>query len=302
MRFDLIDLRLFTNVVEAGSITRGAEHSNMALASASERIRGMELAFGLPLLTRARRGVVATPAGEALTHHARIVLHEIEQLRGTLGEYSRGLKAHIRLMANTSAMTEFLPDALAPYLAANPNIDIQLDEKLSHEIVQAVAGGLADVGIVADTVDPGHLKTFPFRTDRLVLVCQRDHLLSQQRRIALLDVIDQDFVGLTPGSPLQDYVGQQAARAGHTLRFRIRLRGFEGVCRMAEHGVGLGVVPETAARRCSRSMAIHAIPLTDPWALRKLMLCVRSVEALSIQARGLIQHLAQPKSMEVPLR
>ncbi|MBI3709058.1 MAG: LysR family transcriptional regulator [Proteobacteria bacterium] len=291
MRFDLTDLRLFLHVAEAASITHGAGRANLALASASARVRGMEEALGVALLERGRRGVRPTPAGQALIHHARVVLQQLERMRGELGEHARGLKGHVRLLCNTAALTEFLPEALATYLTAHPNIDIDLEERLSYEIVQAVAEGLAEIGIVADAVDLAGLETFTFRLDRLVLVVPRGHRLAARRRLAFREVVDYEFVGLSPGSALQEYLGQHAAHAGHPLRLRVRLRGFEAVCRMVERGVGLGVVPETAARRCRRSMAIRAVRLTDPWALRNLTICVRRFDALPVHARRLVEHL-----------
>jgi molybdate transport repressor ModE-like protein len=291
MRFDLTDLRLFLHVAETGSITRGAGRANLALASASARIRGMEQALGVALLERERRGVRPTPAGQALIHHARVVLQQLERMKGELGTYAHGLKGHVRVLCNTAAMAEFLPGPLAAYLAAHPNIDVDLEEKRSYEIVQAVAQGLADLGIVADTVDLAGLETFPFRVDRLVVVMPRRHPLARRRQIAFRDVLDAEFVGLSEGSALQDHLGQHAARAGHALKFRVRVRGFDAVCRMVERGVGLGIVPETAARRHRRAMAIAGVRLTDPWALRHLTICVRRFDALPVHAQRLVEHL-----------
>jgi DNA-binding transcriptional LysR family regulator len=291
MRFDLIDLHLFLLVVEAGSITHGAVEANMALPSASARLRGMEEMIGLPLLDRGRRGVKPTPVGTALAHHARIVLQQIERMRGELGDYSKGVKGQIRLLANTAAMTEFLPEALAPYLASHPHIDIDLKERLSTEIVKAVAGGFAEIGIISDAVDHGALQVLPFAIDRLVLVVPRASPLAERRRIAFQEVVGYDFVGLSAGSPLQDYLGEHAIRAGRPLSLRVRLRTFEGVCRMVEHNVGLGIVPEIAARRCRRSMAIRSIRLTDGWATRHLSLCIGSFDRLPPHARDLVAHL-----------
>jgi DNA-binding transcriptional LysR family regulator len=295
MRFDqidLTDLRLFLHIVDAASITRGAERVHLALPSASARVRNIERALGIALLDRQPRGVRPTAAGQALAHHARVVLQQMAQLHADLGEYAHGLKGHVRLLANTAAITEFLPEALAGYLAANPRIDIDLEERLSYEIVRAIAEGLADIGIVADTVDLGALETRPFRPDRLVLVVPRGHRLASRARVAFREVIDQPFVGLSADSALQDYLGEHAARAGRRLTLRVRLRSFEAMCRMVERGVGLAVMPETAVRRSRRAMAIRAIPLTDAWALRNLLLCVRNLEALPAHARRLVDHLA----------
>jgi molybdate transport repressor ModE-like protein len=153
MHFDLVDLRLFLHVAEAGSITAGAEHVGLSLASASARVRGMEEQAGASLLERGHRGVELTPAGRTLLHHARLVTDQMERMRGELGEYARGLKGHVRLLANTAAAAEFLPEILAAFLAANPSVDVDLDERPSPEVARAVAEGLAEIGIAADHAD-----------------------------------------------------------------------------------------------------------------------------------------------------
>jgi DNA-binding transcriptional LysR family regulator len=291
MRFDLTDLRLFVQVAEAASITHGAEQANMALASASARIRGMEETLGVPLFDRGSRGVKLTPAGRALLHHAHIVLQQLERMRGDLGKYAHGFKGHVRLLANTIASTEFLPVALAGFLAAHPNVNIDLEERPSHEIVQAVATGFADVGVVVDLVDLGNLQVFPFASDRLVLIASRDHPLGRCREMAFHQALDEEFVGLNSANALQNYLGQQAARAGRTLKLRVQLSGFDAICRMVEHGVGIAVIPETATRY-RRRQAIAVVRLTDAWSVRKLMLCVRHFDDLSDHAKQLIEHLA----------
>ena len=298
MRFDVTDLRLFLHVAEAASITHGAARANLALASASARIRGMEEALGIALLERGRRGVRPTPAGLALLHHARLVLQQLEHLRGELGDYAKGVKGHVRLLSNTAALTEFLPELLAAFLAAHPNIDIDLEERPSHEIVPAVAQGLADLGIVSDAVDLAQLETFPFRADRLMLIVPRGHALARRRQIAFREVLDQDFIGLSAGSALQEYLGQRAAQAGRRLRLRVRLRTFDAICRMVEHGAGLAVIPATAAQRCGASMAIATVGLTDAWALRQLTICVRRLEALPVHVWRLVAQLRAPTGAE----
>ncbi|HEX9461656.1 MAG TPA: LysR substrate-binding domain-containing protein [Alphaproteobacteria bacterium] len=291
MRFDLTDMRLFLNVAEAASITGGAERSHLALASASARIRAMEATLGTPLLERQRRGVRLTPAGRAVVHHARTMLQQVERMHGELRDYARGLKGHVRLLCNTSALVEFLPQTLAAFLVQHPDIDIDLEERLSHQIVDAVAEGLADAGIVADTVDLGDLEVFPFRIDRLVAVVPSRHRLARRRSVAFRDTLADEFVGLSRDSALQEHLTRNAARTGRAFKVRVRVSTFEAICRMVELGVGVGVIPDTAARRCRRSMKIHVVPLTDPWALRHLMICVRRFDDLPAHAKQLVTFL-----------
>src|ERR1700733_5975328 len=159
MRFDLTDLRLFLSVIEQGSLTRGAQAMNLALASASERISGMEAALGASLLERTRRGVRPTAAGDALIRHARLILFQVEQMRGELRSYGAGLKGRIRLLCNTAAMVASLPDQLCRFLAMHPDLSVDLEERPSVEIVLAIADGRADLGIAADIADLAALQT-----------------------------------------------------------------------------------------------------------------------------------------------
>jgi molybdate transport repressor ModE-like protein len=291
-RFDLVDLRLFLHVAEAASITHGARRSNMSLAAASERIRAMEEALGAPLLERKRRGVELTAAGSVLVQHARLVMQQLEQMRGELDGYAKGLRGHVRLLSNTVGMLEYLPAALAAFLSAHPNVDVDLDERPSREIVQAIAAGRADIGIVAGALDPAaELETFHFAENLLVLVVPRGHTLGRHRKVSFGLALEHDFVGLGAGSALQDYVNQQAQRAARRLKVRVRLASFDLICQMVESGIGVAVLPEAAARRWQKSMAIRVVALTDPWAVRHLTGCVRSLKSLPPHAQRLVEFL-----------
>jgi DNA-binding transcriptional LysR family regulator len=291
MRFDLVDLNLFRHVVEAGSITHGAERAHLALAAASTRIRNMEAALGAPLLARSRQGATPTPAGRVLLGHARAMLTQAERLRDDLSAFAGGLAGQIRILSNTNALTEFLPEALGTFLAEHPQVNIDLEERLSDEIVGLIAEGVGDIGIVAGTVDTGRLVTYPFRSDRFVLVVAEAHALAERERLDFAEVLAHDFVGLDRASALQRFLADKAARIGRPLRLRVQLRSFDAVCRMVEAGVGVGIVPETTAQRAARTMAIRIVPLSDPWTLRDLTICVRGLDELSSSARQLVEHL-----------
>ena len=94
----------------------------------------MEEALGVSLLTRGRRGVELTPAGESLLDHARIVMHNVEAMRGDLLAYASGAKATVRFLANTSGLSEYLPKALAAFLSQHPHISIDVEERESSDI------------------------------------------------------------------------------------------------------------------------------------------------------------------------
>ena len=291
MHLDLTDLRLFTAVAEARSITHGAERSALALASASARIKGMEAALGVELLERQRRGVRLTAAGESLLDHARIVLNQVATMEGELTAYARGQKARIHMLANTSGATEHLPRALATFLVKYPAISVEVEERESEEIVRAVAAGAVDIGIAVESVLSDGLDRFFFCDDRLVLIAPLDDEMALRRQVSFRDVAERNFVGLTEVSALQRHIAVHAAKLGVRQRLRARLRNFDAICQMVEAGVGLAIIPDAAARRYSRSTRIRAMRMTDPWTSRRLAICTRSRSSLPRPVQQLADHL-----------
>jgi DNA-binding transcriptional LysR family regulator len=293
-RLDLDDLRLFRFIAEAGSITAGAARAHLALAAASARVRGMEATLGVRLFDRSRQGVTMTPPGESLLLHARSLLVHADRMHEEMSFHAGAAAGHIRLLSNTNALTEFLPEILGRFLASAPATTVDLRERLSDEIAGLVAEGVADIGIVAGTADTGALETFPFRSDRFVLVVANNHPFAGRPAIAFSEVLDQDFVGLDQASAIQRLLADRAAREGRRLRLRVQLRGFDAVCRVVEAGVGVGIVPETTAKRAMRTMALATVPLADRWAARDIRICVRSLAALPESARRLVALLRSP--------
>lgn len=291
MRFDLTDLRLFCEVVDAGSITAGAEKSALALAAASTRIRGMELSLGASLLARSRQGVTPTPAGRLLLKHARAILAQSARMREDLGAFAGGVSGQVKVLANTNALTEFLPEALSSFLADHPHVSVDLEERLSDEIVGLIAEGVGDVGIVAGTVEVGALAAYPFRTDRFVVVTAKGHPLAARGRVAFAEVLEHDFVGLDRASSIQRFLTARSAREGRPLRLRVQLRSFDAVCRLVECGVGVGIVPQTTASRAVKTTALEVVELTDDWAVRELNIVVRAMDELRPYARELVESL-----------
>jgi DNA-binding transcriptional LysR family regulator len=293
VRFDLVDLNLFTHIAEANSLTRGAERSHLSLPAASTRIKNLEEQVGVKLLSRTNQGVKLTSPGETLLLHARRVLRQLEQLSGDLQEYSSGVKGHVRVFANTTAMSEFLPAVLRSYLVNHPDVTIDMQERLSPDIVRAVQEGVVDIGIVAGNVRTEGLEVMPYRRDRLVLATALSHPLAQLDSTRFVDTLDHDFVGLPEASAIHTFLKRAAADAKRPLRLRIQVSNFETACRMIEANVGVGVLPEGSARRHARTMALCIVPLDDEWAERQLQICVADTGVLPAFARKLVDLLVE---------
>ncbi|MEO9576765.1 MAG: LysR substrate-binding domain-containing protein [Tateyamaria sp.] len=288
MNVELIDLRLFVNIAECKNLTHGAERSFLSPPAASARIKSLELECGQQLLHRRNRGISLTSAGDLFLRQARLVLRQMDFL---VEEMTSSEAGHIRLFANTTAVTEFLPEILAAFLAERPGVTVDLQERLTHDIVRSVLDGTADLGIVSgDGFDPS-LESIRFSTDQLLLATPIDHPLAKRAGVSLSDTLEFEHIGLHDGSTLLDFLRRQYRRGGYDRTLRVQVRSFEAMCRVIEAGVGIGVVPESAARRHAKTMKIALLALKDEWASRDRSVLVRSRDALPGAAHALIDML-----------
>lgn len=292
-RIDLVSLALFVAVARLGSISAGARQSNLAVGAASKRISDLEAAMGAPLLFRNASGVAPTDAGAAFLVHAQRVLKEVEQLTGVMADYAQGVRGQVRVAANTSSITQFLPEDLSAFMAEHPAVRIELEEQSSQVIVDAVLENRADIGIFADRTPARGLTTLPYREDELVLIVPRGHALARRERLSFAESLDYDYVGLPASTSLATRLRDESERLGRAIRMRIEVRSFDAMCRMVVATQGVGVLPRLAAEPHARSMQIKLIALEDAWARRELLLGVRNPSTLSTPARRLLLHLQQ---------
>lgn len=292
-RFDFTTLRLFVAVADERSLTRAAEREHLALAAVSKRVSDLEQQLGIQLLYRQPKGVELTPAGHALLHHARTVMDNLRKMNADLSEFSAGVKGHVRIHANTSAVIQFLPEDLSSFSRRHPAVKIDLEERVSADTLRALREGLTDIGIFAGHLPADDLQVYPYRRDQLVLVTPRDHPLASRDSLQLREASGCDFIGLQQDASLHGLLEQVALEQDIPLRLRIQVRSFEAICRMIHTGMGVGILPAQVVRNYLPALDVATVPLAEAWASRELKIGVRDPDALSVTARQLLEHLVQ---------
>ncbi|MBK5418097.1 LysR family transcriptional regulator [Pseudomonas sp. TH31] len=288
MHLDLTDLKLFIHIAEAQKLSQGAKRAFLSPAAASVRIKAMEYQLNSQLFYRDSKGVELTDAGQRLLKHARLIMGQVGYLKAEFAEYSEGTSGHIRIFANSTAVTEFLPEILAGFLAKNAGVTVDLQERMSRDIVRGVLDGSTDMGIIAGPITAKGLQAIHFSTDKLVVIVPSGHELDIASPVRLSDTLKFHQVGLHAGSTLQDFVKEQAEKLGTHVNWRIQVSSFESICRMVEAGVGIGVIPESAAKRHSKTMNLSILALDEPWAVRERSILVRDFDALPGCIKALI--------------
>lgn len=291
-RINPFDLHLFAAVMQHGSITAAAMAVNLSLAAASARLKALEDATGSRLLQRSKAGASPTDAGRALARHANRVLAELEALHADMASFGHGLRGTLRLLCNTAAMSEALPGRIGRFLSTTPDLDVDVQELPSEAVIDALRRGTADLGIVADHVDTSGLLVTPWIEDRLVALLPGRYATARRRTIAYGELLEGPLVGLPRDSGLSRFLAAQASRSGRVPRHRVRLGGFDAVARLVAAGAGAAVMSESAANRY-RGAGTKVLPLSDPWAKRRLLICVTPQGAELNTVRALVDALLE---------
>ncbi|MFC5698988.1 LysR family transcriptional regulator [Pseudomonas sp. GCM10022186] len=292
-RLDLVTLQLFVAVHEEGTLTRAAAREAIAMSAASKRLMELEGALGIALFSRQARGMSLTPAGETLLHHARRMLGNVEKIGLELGEHLQGMRGYVRMLANLSAIIQFLPEDLSTFTAHHELVKIDLEERPSDGVIRGVLDGAADFGICSGDSDTRELLSVLYRRDQLVVVMRADHPMATAGQVAFADVLDNDFVGLHSASSINMRTHEAARRAGRVLRLRIHVPSFDAVCRMVQANMGIGILPRQAFELFGGALGLKAVALSDDWAERELRLVARDEASLSPVSRLLFDQLRQ---------
>ena len=291
---DLTTLRLFVSVCETGNIARAGERASIVGSAISKRLAQLEHTVGTPLLQRKRHGVMPTPAGQTLLEHARTILDSTARIERDMQGYAAGVRGQVRILASVSAMAESLADDVAAFLQmpGHSNIQVDMEERVSPEIVRGVRDGTASVGVCWDAVELGSLQSRPYRTDNLSIVVPAGHPVATRKSVRFEEMLQYEHVSLPVNSAVQVMLQREASRLGRTLNHRVVVTNFEAALRVVRAGLAISLVPREVATGFAKAYGLKIVTLDEPWAQRRFIMCFRDAQSLAPPAQLLVDHLA----------
>ena len=291
LRLDPYSLRLFVTAADEGSIARAAAKEHIAPSALSRRIADLEHAFGLALFVRSAHGIALTEAGQAAYERARHFEATLESLLRDVQSLSGVVSGRVRLFANASAVIGFLPERLKAFSAAFPMVSIELQERLSGDVLRACLDDIADVGVGAIDDVPSGLESWYFANDPLMVVLPRDHALGAAVAVPFREVAAYPLVCIQSGGALDRTLRDRAAAAQLKLNVAVTVNSFDGVCRMVQAGLGIAIITTSAATAYAGSSQFARRPLDEPWVDRELRLVALRKSSRSAAVDALIEAL-----------
>lgn len=292
MKLDPVSLRLFVSVVEEGTIAAAAKREHIAAAAISKRLSELEELLDSKLLDRSNKGITPTDAGLSLLFMARSALNNLNEIVVQMRDYSHGRRGSVQILANISAITQFMPAKIKSFMDQYPLISVSMEERQSLAITKAVAENRADIGVFTRLPHGADIEVFAFRHDKLVLLVPKDHPLAARTSVRFYETLDYAYVALSSGTHLNFQLIKAANDLGRSLKIRMEVSSYDALCGMVQAGVGIGILPEGSLSIYNIERAT-VISLDESWTSREISVCVRSREALSVAAGLFLDHLLE---------
>ncbi|WP_436821689.1 LysR substrate-binding domain-containing protein [Variovorax sp. DT-64] len=292
-RVDPYSLRLFVSAARAGSIVRAAGQEHIAPSALSRRLADLEHAFGTALLVRSPRGIALTDAGRMVLARGEKIDSDLQALVREVQTQGGEVRGTVRLYANMSAVIGFLPERLRTFMAVYPGVAVSLQENDTRDVIRACLDDRADVGVGVDMSVGAGLESWPFATDPLQVVLPAGHELAKRKALSFSQALEHPLIGVHQGGALDRSLHERAAALQRPFAPTVSVSSFDAVCRMVEAGLGIAVIPRSAAAAYAGNPRFVRRPLDEPWAARELRMYalrksprLRAVAALIESLRG----------------
>jgi DNA-binding transcriptional LysR family regulator len=299
LHHDLQSLRIFLTACEMRSMSRAAEHLNLALSAASRRVSILEQEVGTPLIVRRSHGIEPTAAGVTVMNYARDVLRLGDKLRISLDEHRLGVRGYVRVSASSSVLVQRLARDLSVFVRDNPEIRLDLQEQPSELTMAAVLNKKVDIGIIVRDAPVEGLRVIDYSGDRLAVALPKSHPLAQRASLKFVDILDEDLVALEGGTATNRLLSSRASAASRPMKVRVQVRSFEVMCLLIREGLGIGILPELAAKPLTQALDIRVVKLDEVWAWRDYAICVRASETLEAPDSRLIDFLTASAARDI---
>lgn len=290
---DFFTLQLFVAVCETGNMSRAAEGSSMVASAVSKRLAQLEASVGAELLVRKRHGVAPTAAGETLLEHARSILMSADRIERDMAGHAAGIQGRVNVLATATVMAETLADEIAHFLQqpGHQSIQVDLEERISPDVIRGIREGVASIGICWDAADTGPLHTATYRHDHLCVAVPRGHPLSQRGSVRFEDTLDFEHVVMPINSAVSVRLQREAGLLGKRLLYRVIVTNFEAALRVVRAGLAITLVPLEVADIYAQMHGLVILKLDEAWARRRFILCHRGEDALTPAALQLLHTL-----------
>ncbi len=297
MYFDLNlkHLKVFYYVAKNLSFTKAAQELFVTQPAVAMQIDALEKHYGIPLLSRKKRQLSLTEAGQAFYEYAERIMHLAFEADRTVLDMKQFPTGVLRLGTTKTWARYLMPSYILAFQHQYPEVQIQLSDGTSEDMAFSVLHGQNDVAIVARMPYDPRLESMPFpghERDQLVLVVHPKHRLARRKKIYLRELADESLILRGRGSGIREAILHEATQQDLQMNVILEAGSAEFIKAMVVQGAGLSVLTMLSVEEEERAGRVKSVPLADPGLWLNIDVVVRREGYRSNAVRSFLSFLS----------
>lgn len=284
-------LKIFCDLADSRSFSKTAERHLLSQSAISQQLAQLELAHKCQLITRKKRPIELTPAGQVFYKGAKEILERYEQLKNEVNTLQSTTDHRINVAAIFSIGMHSLPDYVKKFMVSYPNVNVHIEYFRADKIYESLLNGEIDIGLVAVPKKDKRLEVYEFEDEPLVLVCSPKHPLAKESEIDIHKLQFERFIAFEREVPTRVWIDSILSRYNTVVRPVMEFDNIETVKRAVEINSGVSILPETAVVQEVGGGTLKTVPFSNERFVRPTGILVRKGKIFSQAGRYLIELL-----------
>jgi DNA-binding transcriptional LysR family regulator len=267
---DLETIKLFRDIADSESFTRGAKLNAISQSAASQQMQHLEDLLGIRLIERRKRPLTLTPAGEVYLRAARDMLRRYEQLQASLETFKDQISGPVRVASIYSIGLYNMARHTREFMRLYPQAQVHLDYLRTDEVYDAVLEDRADIGLLSYPTPGKDLKIIPWRREQMVVAVNREHPLAGENHVEAARLEGQPFVAFDDDLYIRKVIDRYLKENRVTVRPVMHFDNIANIKEAVGIGEGISILPEPTVRQDVSLGRLSAIPLNGAELVRTI--------------------------------
>lgn len=257
-------IRICCDVLQHQSFSRGAALNNVSQSAATQSVHRVEQHFGVQLVDRSRRPFVLTPEGQICYEGFREILERYDAIEAQMRALHAEIVGVVRVAAIYSVGLYDMARVMQDYMRQYPKAKVRLEYLRPNKVFDAVLNAEVDLGIISYPTPSPEIAVIPWRSERMVLVCNPQHRLAQERAVTAEHLQGEDFIAFDRDLSIRREIDRQFRQRAVSVRIIMEFDNIETIKQAVEIGSGISILPEPTVRRETHLGTLVAVPLIAP--------------------------------------
>jgi DNA-binding transcriptional LysR family regulator len=287
----LDDCKLFRDVAQSRSVSKGAALNSISQSAASQHIQELEDRFGIELLDRSTRPLGLTPAGRLYLDLCREVLRRAEEFAAALEELKHEIGGNVRIASIYSIGLSEMPRLREEFESLYPKAALQTEFLRPDRVYDAVLSDAADLGLISYPEHRRDITVIPWRNECMAVVLPTGHRLGGKSKMAAEDLDGQDFIAFDEEVIIRREVDRFLREHSVNVNRVMQFDNIQSIKEAVGSGHGVSILPEPSIASDAELGRLVSVPLDAPGFVRPVAVIHRRRKKLNRATQAFLDLL-----------